>query len=107
MHSHHSHSSELCQHASSSLEDVIELALTKQFKVFCVTEHMPRLKQADLYPEETVDLLFTVEHLKQTLYQYYKRANKLQHKYENQIQLLVGFESQSISPDYFVYSVMK
>jgi histidinol-phosphatase (PHP family) len=102
MHSHHSHSSDFCGHASSSLEDMIELAITKQFKVFCLTEHMPRLKQADLYPEE-LDLLYTVEHLKQTFNQYYKRAKELQHKYENQIQLLVGFESESISPDYFVY----
>lgn len=50
--SHHSHSGQFCPgHAKDSLEEVIQLAIAKNFQVFCLTEHMPRGEQ-DYYPEE-------------------------------------------------------
>jgi histidinol-phosphatase (PHP family) len=66
MQSHHSHSggqssqpvyrsnlmTEFCKHAVDSLEDVILEAIRQQFDTFALTEHMPRDKSSDLYPEE-------------------------------------------------------
>ena len=50
--SHHSHSGQFCPgHAQNSLEEVIQTAIAKNFRVFCLTEHMPRTAE-DFYPEE-------------------------------------------------------
>lgn len=50
--SHHSHSGQFCPgHAKNSLEEVIQTAIAKDIRVFCLSEHMPRSVQ-DFYPEE-------------------------------------------------------
>ena len=54
--SHHSHSGEFCAHASDKLEAVVLEAIRRKMQVFALTEHMPRDKDMDLYPEE-VDFL--------------------------------------------------
>lgn len=53
-HSHHSHSGQFCRHAAqgTTLEDVVKRAIEKGFKVYGLTEHCPRYRQQDLYPEE-------------------------------------------------------
>lgn len=54
--SHHSHSGQFCPgHAQNSLEEVIQTAIAKNFRVFCLTEHMPRTAE-DFYPEEVCAL---------------------------------------------------
>lgn len=57
--SHHSHSGQFCRHAKGNLEDVIESAIDKNFRLFGLSEHAPRYRQQDLYPEE-VCILFTI-----------------------------------------------
>jgi len=52
MHSHHSHSGQFCKHASGSLEDVIQEAIRQKFQLYGLTEHVPRYREVDLYPEE-------------------------------------------------------
>ena len=50
--SHHSHSGQFCPgHASNTLAECIETAITKRLRVFGLTEHMPR-HEIDFYPEE-------------------------------------------------------
>lgn len=49
--SHHSHSGQFCGHATDTLEEMIQTAITRRMTVFALTEHMPR-EQADLYPDE-------------------------------------------------------
>jgi histidinol-phosphatase (PHP family) len=49
--SHHSHSGQFCAHATGQLEEMVEQAVAKKFKVFALTEHMPRGIE-DFYPEE-------------------------------------------------------
>jgi histidinol-phosphatase (PHP family) len=69
MQSHHSHSGgslfiiflswlivEFCRHAVDTLEDVIQEAIRQKFDTFALTEHMPREKEEDLYPEEVFNL---------------------------------------------------
>ena len=50
--SHHSHSGQFCKHAAGSLEDVVKEALRQGFEIYCLTEHVPRYRNEDLYPEE-------------------------------------------------------
>ena len=56
-HSHHSHSGQFCKHASGSLEDVVAEAIKKGFEVYGLTEHVPRYRAEDLYPEEVCSSL--------------------------------------------------
>ena len=61
--SHHSHSGQFCKHASGSLEEVVLEAIRQNFVVYGLSEHVPRYRQQDLYPEEVNRLPFIVFHL--------------------------------------------
>jgi len=50
--SHHSHSGEFCKHAVGTLEEVVVEAIRRGFRVFGLSEHVPRYRTSDLYPEE-------------------------------------------------------
>jgi len=50
--SHHSHSGEFCKHAAGTLEEVVVEAIRRGFRVFGLSEHVPRYRTSDLYPEE-------------------------------------------------------
>ena len=50
--SHHSHSGQYCKHASGSLEEVVKEAIRQHFQIYGLTEHVPRYREVDLYPEE-------------------------------------------------------
>jgi histidinol-phosphatase (PHP family) len=50
--SHHSHSGQFCRHAKGLLEDVVREAIRQGFHTYGLTEHVPRYRTADLYPEE-------------------------------------------------------
>lgn len=51
-HSHHSHSGQFCRHAKDNLEDVILEAIRQGFQLFGLSEHAPRWRVEDLFPEE-------------------------------------------------------
>lgn len=53
--SHHSHSGQFCKHATGMLEDVVLEAIRQGFDTFGLTEHVPRYRPQDLYPEEVSD----------------------------------------------------
>ena len=55
-HSHHSHSGEFCKHAVGTLEDVVVEAIRRGFRVFGLSEHVPRYRTSDLYPEEVGEM---------------------------------------------------
>jgi histidinol-phosphatase (PHP family) len=50
--SHHSHSGEFCCHAKGTLEEVVQEAIRQGFTTFGLSEHVPRYRVCDLYPEE-------------------------------------------------------
>lgn len=60
-HSHHSHSGQFCKHASGTLEDVVLEAIRQGFEMYGLTEHVPRYRVADLYPEEVRHISFNEE----------------------------------------------
>ena len=53
-HSFHSHSGQFCKHAVGLLEDVVKEALNQSFEIYGLTEHAPRYRAKDLYPEEVM-----------------------------------------------------
>jgi histidinol-phosphatase (PHP family) len=92
-HSHHSHSGQFCSHATCTLEEMVQQAISLHMDTFALTEHIPR-HDSDLYPEETdaktlVDLFDA----------YYPEALRLREKYASQINILIGFESEWIRPE--------
>ncbi|KAH7101738.1 histidinol-phosphatase [Auriculariales sp. MPI-PUGE-AT-0066] len=94
MHSHHSHSGQFCKHAVGQLEEVVKRAIERGFFVYGLTEHVPRYRAQDLYPEEK-DL--SLEELEDTFRGFMVEARRLQAVYANQIQLLVGLETEHIT----------
>ncbi len=52
--SHHSHSGQFCKHAAGTLEDVVREAIRQGFRTYGLTEHVPRHRVDDLYPEEVL-----------------------------------------------------
>ena len=55
--SHHSHSGQFCRHATGTLEDVVLEAIQQGFEIYGLSEHVPRYRAGDLYPEEVTSLL--------------------------------------------------
>lgn len=94
MHSHHSHSGDYISHGSGSLEDMVATARAKGFKQYCLTEHMPRLEEKFLYPEETVKNYTTLD-LDSDFQRFLDHARALQAQ-ESPTKLLVGFEVEGI-----------
>jgi histidinol-phosphatase (PHP family) len=96
--SHHSHSGQFCPgHASNTLEEVIQKAVSKGLKVFGLTEHMPR-HDIDQYPEERGSGSNLDWHFKNEA-AYVKEALRLREQYQSKIHLPLGFECDWIRPE--------
>ncbi|CAK5277835.1 unnamed protein product, partial [Mycena citricolor] len=95
-HSLHSHSGQFCKHAVGSLEEVVLEAIRRGFAVYGLTEHVPRYRNEDLYPEEQgiepADLMLQFT-------RFLDEAHRLKTKYAEQITLLVGLETEHITRD--------
>jgi histidinol-phosphatase (PHP family) len=118
----HSHSGQFCPgHAKDQLEDIVKHAISIGYKTMGLTEHMPRIDVADLYPEEvrsrTANKPVVPSEADQTRKlkgdphanlagqrplhaAYLVEAQRLRAKYAGQIELLIGFEGEFIRPDY-------
>ncbi|KAM5537389.1 hypothetical protein V8D89_008908 [Ganoderma adspersum] len=94
-HSHHSHSGQFCKHAAGTLEQVVLEAIHQRFETFGLTEHVPRYRTADLYPEEA-DM--PLESLISQFNAFLDEAHRLKSHYAGQINLLVGLETEYITP---------
>eukprot|EP00835_Amoeboradix_gromovi_P006532 NODE_788_length_4230_cov_0.560881.p2 type:complete len:290 gc:universal NODE_788_length_4230_cov_0.560881:993-124(-) len=90
---HGFHSGKFCLHARDTLEEMVEEAYQKGGKVIGITEHMPRYRIQDLYPEETNKL----EQLVPNFEEYHRTAVKLKEQYREKMEILVGFECEYIS----------
>ncbi|MFA7013884.1 MAG: histidinol-phosphatase [Desulfobacterales bacterium] len=98
---HGGHSDQFCSHARDSLEAMIQRYIEKGFAWVGITEHMPPSENRFRYPEETQAGL-GVNDLYQRFARYMDTGRRLQEKYRFQIQILVGFESETYSgsPDF-------
>ncbi|OLN87828.1 putative histidinol-phosphatase [Colletotrichum chlorophyti] len=99
----HSHSGQFCPgHAKDQLEAIIQHAISIGYKTMGLTEHMPRLEIADLYPEELEegDPKASLAVLAPRHEAYLLEAQRLREKYASQIHLLIGFEGEWYRPSY-------
>ncbi|KAF8880777.1 Polymerase/histidinol phosphatase-like protein [Infundibulicybe gibba] len=94
-HSHHSHSGQFCKHAVGSLESVVLEAIHQGFEVYGLTEHVPRYRLIDLYPEEEQ---LSLDDLIKQFDDFIDEAHRLKLLYESQITLLIGLETEFVSP---------
>ncbi|PIE61774.1 MAG: histidinol phosphatase [Desulfobacterales bacterium] len=115
---HGGHSGQFCDHAKDSLEDIIRAYVAKGFKVVGISEHMPMPSDDLRYPDE-IELGVTVADLKKRFAQYFETLNQLKRKYQDQITIYRGFETEMVTgsldlakqfiqefePDYIVGSV--
>ncbi|KAJ3165118.1 histidinolphosphatase [Geranomyces variabilis] len=89
----HSHSGQHCLHAKGKLEEVVLRAIELGFHTYGLSEHVPRSRMQDLYPEEAA---LTCADLMRTFKEYAVEARHLQAKYADSITLLVGAETELI-----------
>ncbi|ORY28508.1 putative histidinol-phosphatase [Naematelia encephala] len=94
-HSHHSHSGQFCRHAKSTLREVVLEAIRQGFTTFGLSEHAPRYRLEDLFPEESD--LSPVELIK-AYDDFLLEASHLKTEFADSITLLIGIESESITP---------
>lgn len=105
MHSHHSHSGDYVSHAVDKLEDIIAKVDSMGFTHFCLTEHMPRLSNDFLYPEE-IEKGYKKEDLLQNFRNYIEHATRVQKEYNSKsgVKLLVGFEIEGLDDEHISFS---
>ncbi|KAJ1734532.1 hypothetical protein LPJ61_001018 [Coemansia biformis] len=92
----HSHSGQFCRHAKGTLEAVVTGAIARGLLVLGLTEHVPRSRAQDLYPEEAG---MTTDDLHAAFDAYVAEARRLRTKYGDQIAILIGAETEHITPD--------
>jgi histidinol-phosphatase (PHP family) len=92
---HGGHSGEFARHATGTLEDVVESAIRAGFSIYGLSEHAPRYRAEDLFPDES-DL--GVDDLVQMFEDYVQEALALRERYADRIELLIGFESEVLPP---------
>jgi histidinol-phosphatase (PHP family) len=115
---HGGHSGEFCHHAKDQLEDLIKAYIEKGFQWAGITEHIPPPSNELRYQDE-IEAGLDYRYLRQNFSRYMIKARSLQKKYQDRIQLFIGFETEAYSgyishvktlikeyqPDYVVGSV--
>lgn len=92
---HGGHSGQFCGHAKGKLEDVVKTAIERGFTHYGLSEHCPRDRVADLYPEEQAA---GVDGLATKFDAYLREARRVQALYADHIDVLVGFETERLPP---------
>src|SRR5256885_12762121 len=93
---HGGHSGQFCRHAKGELRAVVERAVAAGFTHYGLSEHCPRYREQDLFGDESehggTDALLSA------FTAYVAHAFELRAQYADQIELLVGFESERLPP---------
>jgi histidinol-phosphatase (PHP family) len=90
---HGGHSGQFCSHAKDTLEEVVQAYIAQGFAWVGLTDHMPPPDDAFLYPEER-QLGLTAAAMAERFARYMTEARRLQAAYADQIEILVGFETE-------------
>jgi histidinol-phosphatase (PHP family) len=93
---HGGHSGEFCAHARGTLAEVVAAAAARGFTTYGLSEHAPRSRAEDLYPDEAG---LTPDDLRARFRLYRVRARDLQAAWGDRLELLVGFELECVPPD--------
>ncbi len=115
---HGGHSGQFCSHAKDTLEEIVRAYIDQRYPWVGITEHMPPVTDAFVYPEEK-SAGFDADMLKERFAAYMTTCRRLQAKYAHVIRIYVGFETEDcggsldyarslidiFSPDYVVGSL--
>lgn len=91
---HGGHSGEFCSHARDTLEEIIQAYIERGFAWVGLTEHMPPVTDDFRYPDER-DLGLDTHDIYTRFAKYNETARRLQQTYASQLEILVGFETES------------
>lgn len=83
LHTHH----DRCGHARGALEEYIESAISKGIRILGISDHSPYFFSDEDHPFPGLAMA------KSEFFQYVEEASQLKKKYKDQIELLVGIES--------------
>ena len=93
---HGGHSGQFCSHAKNTLEEVILAYVRQGYPWVGITEHMPPVSDAFVYPEERRAGL-NAKTLAERFARYIATCRDLQARYAGDIQIYVGFETETCS----------
>jgi histidinol-phosphatase (PHP family) len=98
---HGGHSREYCDHASSTLREMLEAAVEAGYHTFGVTEHAPRVEARFLYPNE-IALGWDVPKLLADFERYAQTLPTLAEEFADRLIVLRGFEIEVVPADSYV-----
>lgn len=115
---HGGHSGQFCHHASDTLEQIVQEYIRRGFPWVGITEHVPAISEALLYPDQRAAGL-TPAFLYDRFARYMQECRRLQAKYADRISIFAAMEIETYSgydtfipqlvesfrPDYLVGSV--
>ncbi|MGD9974867.1 MAG: histidinol-phosphatase [Desulfatirhabdiaceae bacterium] len=91
---HGGHSADYCQHAQDFLEDMVKAYHHQKFSWVGITEHMPPVSDAFLYPDEKAAGL-TAQAMQERFGRYVAHCRKLQTDYRGRLTIYVGMETEA------------
>lgn len=97
---HGGHSGQFCDHAKGSLRELVEAAIESGMPIYGMSEHGPRYHEDHMFPTE-LERGEGVDYLIDLFHAYSKEASLLQKEYGDRINLLKGFEIESIDESYY------
>ena len=92
---HGGHSGEFCEHASDTLREVLEAAVTAGISTFGVTEHAPRSLARFLYRSERAKG-YTTERLAREFEAYARTSRNLLREFRGRLEVVRGFEAEVV-----------
>ena len=93
---HGGHSGQFCRHAKGKLRDVVKRAIELGFTHYGLSEHAPRYRRADLFPDES-DL--APDDLLSTFDAYLKEARALREEYADRLRNRAPAAGQLVRDD--------
>jgi len=90
---HGGHSGQYCDHGRDTLAEIVAAYHAADFECVGLSEHMPPLDDAWLYPDEA-GLGRSATWMQARFASYVAEARELQHAYKNRVRILVGMESE-------------
>jgi histidinol-phosphatase (PHP family) len=98
---HGGHSSDYCDHAQSTLREMIGAAISFGYHSFGISEHAPRGEERFLYPNE-IELGWTLEKTLQDFERYCIDLPEIAAEFDAQITVIRGFEAEVVPTDGYV-----
>ena len=93
---HGGHSGQFCNHATDSLEEIVQQYIQQGFPWVGITEHAPGIRQELLYPDQQA-LGLTPKFLYERYGKYIQECRRLAEKYKNEIEILPAMEIETYS----------